>query len=308
MPERYHRPVELRHLRFFVTVAEELHFSRAAERLRTSQPYVTRQIHDLEREIGVPLLSRTKRRVELTEAGRAFYQEARRAVEQTERSVQAAQKVARGERGHLSVGFANAELIPDVLRAFRQRYPEVELEVQELTTAEQVRALRDGRLHAGILVPGVEDELLCIEIIREEPLVAVLPESHALLRERSVPLQALASESFILCPYRLNPHVYERILALCKGAGFTPRVVEEASPKQTILGLVAAGLGVSLVAASVQQSRRTGVAYRPLRGIHPTVEVAVAWRKDEKSPALQVFLSVVREFARTPIPAKRLAS
>jgi len=308
MPERYHRSVELRHLRFFVAVAEELHFSRAAERLRTSQPHVTRQIRDLEREIGAPLLLRTKRRVELTEAGRAFLKEARRAIEQAERSVQAARKAARGELGRLSVGFANVELIPDILCAFRQRYPEVDLEVQELTTAEQVRALRDGRLHAGILIPGVEDEALCVETIREEPLVAVLPENHALLRERSVPLQALAAESFILCPYRLNPHVYDRILGLCKRAGFTPRVVEEASPKQTILGLVAAGLGVSLVAASVQQSGRTGVAYRPLRGIHPTVEVAVAWRKDEKSPALQAFLTVVREFARPPAAAKRLAS
>ncbi len=300
--------MELRQLRFFVAVAEELHFSRAADRLRTSQPYVTRQIRDLEKELGVPLLVRTKRHVELTEPGRAFFEEARRALEQADRSVQAAQKAARGERGRLSLGFANSELIPDILRAFRQRYPEVKLEVQELTTAEQVRALRDGRLHAGILVPGVQDEALFVETIREEPLVVVLPENHPLLKERSVPLRALSAESFIFCPYRLNEHVYEQILDLCRRAGFTPKVVEEASPKQTILGLVAAGFGVSLVAASVQQCGRTGVAYRPLRGIHPVVEVAVAWRKDEKSPALQVFLTVVREFMRPPATTRRLAS
>jgi len=301
--------MELRHLRFFVSVAEELHFSRAAERLHTSQPHVTRQIRDLEREVGVPLLVRNRRHVELTEAGRAFLEEARQAIAQAERSVQVAQQAARGERGRLSIGFANSELIPDILRAFRQRYPEIKLELQELTTAEQVRALRDGRLHAGILVPGVQDEALVVETIREEPLVVVLPENHPLLAERSVPLPALAAESFIFCPYRLNEHVYERILGLCQRAGFTPKVLEEASPKQTILGLVAAGFGVSLVAASIQEGGRSGVAYRPLRGIHPTVEVAVAWRKDEKSATLQLFLAVVREFMQPvarPAPRKSL--
>jgi DNA-binding transcriptional LysR family regulator len=205
------------------------------------------------------------------------------------------------------VRFANAELIPDILVRLPAALSEVKLEVQELTTFEQVRALRDGRLKVGILVSGVQDRALSVETIREEPLVVVLPERHPLLRERRVPLRPLAAESFILCPYRLNEHVYERILDLCRRAGFIPKVIEEASPKQTILGLVAAGFGVSLVAASIQQCGRTGVAYRPLRGINPTVEAAVARRKDEQSPILMVFPAVVREFMRPAAAVKRSA-
>jgi DNA-binding transcriptional LysR family regulator len=292
--------MELRHLRYFVAVAEELHFGRAAERLHLAQPPLSRQIRQLEAELGVRLLERTKRRVQLTSAGQVFLREARDILAQVDHAADLARQAARGETGQLAVGFIGAasySVLPVVLQAFRARFPQVALALQELTTAQQLAALREGRLQVGFVRPPVEDPRLAAETILREPLLVALPRAHRLAGRSAVALDALAREPFVLFPRPLGPGLYDQIMALCQRAGFAPRVTQEARQMQTITRLVGAGIGVSLVPSSVQNLRGFGVAYRPLADATPDVEMALAWRRDDPSEVLQRFLEVAREAA-----------
>src|SRR5579863_828003 len=287
---RYDRPMELRHLRYFVAVAEELHFGRAAERVHIAQPPLSQQIRRLEDELGVQLFDRTKRRVELTHAGRAFLREARQTLARAEQAVRAAQQAGRGEVGELAVGFVGSAtylIVPLVLKTFRHRFPKVEL--------------RLGQIQVGFFRSVSDDEALTFEWILEERLVMALPESHPLARHRRVELTKLSEDSFVLFPRAIGPGFYDLIVSQCRRAGFTPRVALEASSVQTIVGLVAAGMGVALVPASCQNFRRAGVVYKAIREPGPTVKMAVAWRRGDRSPVLRAFLEVVREVARGPV-------
>ena len=290
--------VELRHLEYFVAVAEELHFGKAAARLRMAQPPLSQQIRKLEEELEVQLFYRTKRHVQLTEVGEIFLEEARQTLAQAAHAREMAQKAGRGELGRLAIGFvgsAVSEALPLLLVRFRERFPDVELTLRELTTSQQIRALRDGRIQVGLLRPPINDVTLSVETLLKEPLLVALPEQHPLAVYPALSAETLAHEDFIIFPRPQGPGLYDQIISLCQQAGFSPHIVQEAIQMQTILGLAAAGLGVALVPASARHLRSAGVAYRVLQPSVIHVEMALAWSKDATWPTLQAFLGVARE-------------
>jgi DNA-binding transcriptional LysR family regulator len=295
--------MELRHLRAFVAVAEELHFGRAARRLGVAQPPLSQLIRRLERDLGVALFTRTNRRVALTEAGAVLLPEARRIARDAEAAVDLVRRAQRGEVGRLTLGFvgsATDAVLPAILRAYRAECPEVMLDLRQLTSTEQAAALRAGALTAGLLRPPLDPThaaALAGETLLREPLVVALPHDHRLAGRGRVALKDLAGEPWILYPRERQPATYDQILAACRRAGFAPRVVQEAVEMQTIAGLVAAGLGVSLVPASVAGLRPAGVVYRPLPYPAPFVELTIAWRRDDDSALLAGFLATVRRVA-----------
>lgn len=308
--------MELRQLRYFVAVAEELHFTRAAKRSYVTEPPLSQQIRRLEAELGVRLFNRTKRSVQLTDAGQAFLQEVRPVLAQADEAVRAAQRGSRGEVGRLVVGFVNSAIydrLPVVLRSFRERFPSVELDLRELSTAEQEEALLRSEIRVGILRQPVDNPVLAVETIFQEPLVVALPETHPLAAHAEVAVHRLAGEAFVMFPRRLVPAFYDRMISLCHDNGFSLRVVQEATQMQTILSLVAAGLGVSLISSSCQALCRSGVAYRSLTPAGLTAEVGVAWRRGDESPVLGAFLTTARRVAReagtlTPVENTRVRS
>lgn len=297
---RYHGGVELRHLRYFVAVAEEGHFGRAAERLRMSQPPLSRQIQDLEKQLGVQLFERGRRGAQPTEAARLLLPEARASLTHAERVERMAKRAGRGELGSLTVGFvgsATYTAVPNILREFRERFPEVELTLKEMTSTEQARALNDGLIGVGFLRPpvGGEGDYLGVRVILEEPLVAALPDSHRLSSAENVRLGGLSGDSFVLFTRRLGMSFYDLAVGACRGAGFDPIVGQEAVHIQTIIGLVAAGAGVSLVPASVAKLRDNGVTYKPLEDDAPLAKIAVAWRLGSPSHTVDALLRVAEE-------------
>jgi DNA-binding transcriptional LysR family regulator len=292
--------LELRHLRYFVAVAEELHFGRAAARLRIAQPPLSQQIRRLETSLGVELLRRTRRRVELTEAGRLLLEGARPLIAQAEALERAMGRAARGDIGRLGVGFVGSvtqDVLPTLLRGFRDRHPEVVVTLSELSTLEQIEALRERRIGAGLLRPPVGDPAVATMPLLEEPLVAALPDFHRLARRRTVSISALADEPFVLIGREVNPAFHDDVVSACRAAGFSPDVVQEAGEMQTIMSVVAAGIGVSLVPASVERLRREGdgVAYRPLRPSSVRLVVALAWRPADADPVVENLVGVARE-------------
>ncbi|MGD0812661.1 MAG: LysR family transcriptional regulator [Verrucomicrobiota bacterium] len=294
--------MEVRHLKYFVAVAEELHFGRASERVGIAQPPFSQQIKKLEEEIGVPLLWRSKRHVELTAAGKVFLVEARKILAEAGKAADMARGAARGEIGQLSVGFVSSALYGEftpVFRIMRARHPEVALALQDMTSEEQVRAMKDNKLDVGLVrppVPGAEG--LAFEVVLREPFVVVLPKNHALARQKSLAVNDLAQESFLMVPRSLGPGFYDQIIQLCAQSGFAPKVSLEISSAQTIVSLIAGGMGVSLVPYSLQHLRRTGVVYRPLKPPAPKTELAVMWRAEDSSPAVSLFLGIIREVAK----------
>jgi DNA-binding transcriptional LysR family regulator len=300
--------VELRHLRYFVAVAEELHFGRAAARLEIAQPPLSQQIRSLEGELGVSLFTRTTRRVELTSVGRSFLAEARRVLAQADRAVLTAKRAGRGEIGHLAIGFvpsADLDLLPRVLTLWRSRFPHVDVELHALLPGEQVDALRQGRIQAGFVRLPIDEAGLIVEPIQREPLVAALPEHHTLARRARVRVSDLKNDSLILFPRRIAPGYHDLLVAACQRAGFTPVVSHETESIQTNIGLIAAGLGVSLLPQSIRNLRRKGVVYRPLAPPVPYVEMAIAYARDDTSAVLQSFLRIVREGAGRRRPSRR---
>ena len=286
--------MELRHLRYFVAVAEELHFGRAAARLHIAQPPLSQQILRLEAELGVELLRRNRRSVQVTDAGRLLLEHAKPLLAQADHLEQLLRHASQGEVGRLSVGFvgsASYEALPRILREFRDRHPQVELRLEELTTAAQASALNGGRIDVGLVRPPVDSSLELTPLV-EERLVAALPDSHPLARRKRVPVAALADEPFVLVPRRLGTGLYDDVLAVCREAGFSPHVVQEASEMQTIVSLVSAGIGVSLVPQSVETFSPPRVAYRPLSGPNASLEIALARRPGDRSPLVERFREV----------------
>ncbi|QSJ19485.1 LysR family transcriptional regulator [Nostoc sp. UHCC 0702] len=290
--------MELRHLRYFVTLAEELHFSRAAERLHIAQPPLSQQIRQLEKELGFELFHRTKRNVQLTEAGQVFLSEVQQILRQLQQAIQVGQQTSRGEVGQLVVGFVSSaayNILPNILRNFRCFVPGVSLELHELTTDQQLEWLRSGRLDIGFVRPPVEENTFSWEIIFQESLMVALPETHWLANQSDVCLTSLANEPFILFPRILAPGLYDLIISLCQQAGFSPTVTQEAIQMQTIVSLVAADMGVAIVPASLQNLQRTGVVYQNIQESTPKVAIAMIWRRNQTSPTIQGFLKVVRQ-------------
>jgi len=294
--------MELRHLRYFLAVAEELHFGRAAARLHISQPPLSQQIRRLERELEATLFHRTKRHVELTNAGRVFLGEARALVAQAEQAAGNAQRASRGEIGQLLVGCALwADFLngPSIIRLFARRHPDVEVELRDLTAAEQVSALESGRIHVGILRPPVQSKGLLSERLLSESLVVAFPRGHPFRNYDRVPWRALADQPYVLCSRRRAPAFEAVVARACHEAGVTLKVRYEVEHPQTVLAIVEAGLAVSLVPASLQMVKRPGVAYRRLWPRGPALETVIAWRREADQPLVQAFIEVAREVARS---------
>src|SRR6266700_1868427 len=258
--------IDLRQFRQFVALAEELSFRRAAARLNMAQPPLTAALRKLEAELGAVLIQRTNRVEGLTAAGEVFLVEARRALAQAERAIQSAKRASQGLKGSLRIAFvasAAHDVLPQTLRAFRQRHSDVELVLEEATTAQQIAALRQDRADIGFVVPPLRDaEDLAVVTIRSDHLLAAIPEGHPLAAQPSLSLADMASESWILFPARHGPGLHQRIVVACAQAGFAPVVAQEAVQMETIVGLVAGGLGVSLVPPSLARTGRRGVSFR----------------------------------------------
>ncbi len=282
-------------MRYFVTLAEELHFGRAAERLHIAQPPLSQQIRQLETELGFELFHRTKRKVELSEAGRVFLIEVQQIFRQLEQAIFLGRQVSRGEIGQLVVGFVSSaayNILPDILRNFRNHVSGVNLDLHELTTDEQLRWLQSGRIDVGFVRPPVNENTYESKIIFQESLAIALPQNHPLANQDKVSLSSLINEFFILFPRILAPGLYDLIISFCQQVGFSPKVAQEAIQMQTIVSLVAAEIGVAIVPESLKNLRRTGVVYKFFVEETPKVSIAMIWRKNDVSVVLDRFLEV----------------
>ncbi|MGF6427452.1 MULTISPECIES: LysR substrate-binding domain-containing protein [Bradyrhizobium] len=297
--------MELRHLRYFVALGEELNFTRAAERLHIAQPPLSQQIRQLEDELGVTLLQRNSRPVRLTEAGELLLARARSLLANFEAAVADTRRVGRGQAGKLAIGFVGSAMfagLPDLIGSYRDACPDVELVLDEMLAAEIAEALRRRRIDVGFARPALLPEAgLAQRLILEEPYVAALPRAHPLAERDDIALAELSDDAFVLYPARPEPSVTGLIVAACRAAGFTPRLAQEVLHLQTAIGLIAAGVGVSLVpeAAARAQAGR-GVAYVRLAAPAVTAPLTIAWRDEDVSPAVQRLLDLatrLREIA-----------
>lgn len=290
--------MDLRHLRYFATVAEEKHFGRAAERLHIAQPPLSRQIQALEKELGFALFDRSNRRVELTPAGVVLLRHCRKLFEAVDLAVHEAKRASQGESGRIMVSYPSSLAysgLTELLRAFRARFPQVEVALRELPPQHQVDEIHAGRVDIGFVRPPVDDPSLATELVRQEPLLVALPEGHALAAKARIPLAALAREPFVLFPRPRGPAYFDHLMRLFRDAGFTPRIVQEA-PQLDIVSLVAAGFGVSVLPSSLRSLRRAGIVLRPIVG-NPQTALLAVWLRDNRSAVLEEFLEVVRAFA-----------
>lgn len=324
--------MELRQLRSFVVVAEEMNVGRAATRLHLTQPSLSRQIATLERDLGVELFARVRRRFVLTAAGATFLAEAQDLLRRSDEAVRAAQRTQRGELGTLRLRFvqsATHEALPRLLGAFRDAYPEVVLDLETMTTLRQTELLRDGRIDVGLLRPNAPAPLeggrkrvstgaagagvsggrdhssgvgtvvvqlgpgLASRAVSADPLVAVLPARHRLARRKRIRLAELADEPFVFYSRPSGPAVHDTIVGFCRAAGFVPRIEQEAADVQTIVSLVAAGLGVSLLISPTPLTNPEAVVYRELSDDLPPWPLSVAWSPDNRSPVLARFLDLL---------------
>jgi DNA-binding transcriptional LysR family regulator len=291
--------MELRHLRYFIAVAENLHFGRAAEALGISQPPLSQQIQALEQEVGARLFDRTNRRVALSEAGRLFLDEARQVLAQVDKAADVARRAQLGELGELKIGFTSSapfnSSISSAIHAFRRAFPAVHLHLREMSSQEVADALQEGTLEVGFMRPlPLVDTLHAVELSRE-PLVAVLNASHSLAIRASggVHLAQLAEEPFVFFPRSYGSGLYAQLLALAQAAGFSPHFAQEASEPMTIIGLVSAGLGVSVLPASYRSIRIAGVVYVPLLDEAAESAVWLVRRRGSSSAMAQAFAQLL---------------
>jgi len=301
--------MELRHLRYFIAVAEEGHITRAAERLGMQQPPLSQQIRALERELDVQLLRRKPRGVELTEAGRALLADARAILAHIDHAFATTRRTARGEQGRIAVGFTSSApfhpFVPRVIRAFRETFPLIALTLEEDGTTELIEDLRHERIDAAFIRTQVADPMgVTINPLLEEAMLAALPSTHALANGGAadgppLPLATLAAETFIVYRRRSGPGLYDAIFAACHAAGFSPLVGQEAPRIVSTLNLVAAGLGIAIVPASLQRMQMDGVVYRRLTGTHPRAPLLLATRRGDTSAVVRRFLDLVKRTART---------
>lgn len=287
--------IELRQLRYFVVVAEELNFTRAAERLQIAQPPLSRQIQSLEQALGILLFERTNRRVTLTTAGAVFLDECRQILAQVERSVRLAQRVAHGETGQLVVGFEGAahnELILQIIREFRGQFPDVDLVMQEMASGKQVDALEQRQIDVGLIEPiASRDDIELLKLLSEQ-LVVAMHDAHPLASEGAIALSQLANDNWVTGQRHSGCGLLLRILDACQQAGFMPKVQQETNDLQMTLGFVASGLGVTLLPKSSALPNE-GVVYRPVQPPIADVQLAIAWWSGRRSPVVDSFLQIV---------------
>lgn len=291
--------MELRHLRYFVATAEELNFRRAAERLHVAQPALSVQIRQLEEEIGAVLLDRDRHHVALTAAGKVFLEHSRRVLRAADEAVRAAARAARGETGRLSIGFIaqlSYEWLPNVLRSFRRQYPDVEIGLTELTPTRQIEELEQRQIDLGIIGLGLPypHEDLEVAVMSEEGLVVAMALEHPLAKRRKLALAELAKERFIFTARADAPAFGPWLLALCREAGFEPKVALETDRSPSALNYAAAGFGVAIFPAQIGRMAMPSVRFVPLDDATPKYQLCAAWRRDNTSPALARFLATAR--------------
>lgn len=285
--------MELRQLQYFLVVAEELNFSRAAERLRITQPPLSLQIQNLEKGLGIPLFYRNNRKVELTDAGKLFLDEVRKIFDHLHRAIENAQRTHHGELGTLNVGFvgsATYDILPSVLREFRSLYPDVQVHLFEMSTPMQIQALREEEIDIGVLRPPVHSDALCTEIVSTMPCVLAVPKQHPLLERKNLSLSDLSLYPFVMLSRKTWAGLYNEILALCN-----PIIQQEALEFQTVIGLVAAGLGIAVVPQSAMNLHTQDVVYLDLNNQLPTASMGISWRQNDKSPLVKAFIEIANE-------------
>lgn len=287
--------MELRHLRYFTAVAEERHFGQAAERLGIAQPPLSKQLQDLERELGYPLFDRSHRPIALTAAGETLLEHARGILEAVEVGVREARRAGAGHSGTISIGYPPSLAysgLTQVLRAFREGSPDVAIQLLELAPAEQITALKGGDLDVGFVRTPLHEPQLSSETVRREKLVLALPFDHRLAVRERVALAAVAREPFVFFPRSRGPGFFDFVMGFCRDSGFTPQIVQVA-PQMDVLALVGAGFGVSILPESVRELRRVDIVLRPITG-SPITELRLVWRSGDTSPAVARFIETVR--------------
>lgn len=290
--------MELRHLRYFIAVAEEMNFTRAAERLHIAQPALTRIIHDLEKELHVLLFDRSKRQIALTAAGQGFLAQTYLVFANVEKAVRVAQQIEQGELGRLTVGFTGAAIysvLPEIVSLYQEQFPDVNVVLHDLPMREQLQALCEHRLDIGFALAPLFVKNIAYERLLECSMIAVLPERHVLASQARIPLSALAKESWIWFPRHLNPRYHDQNMLFCQQAGFEPRIVQETGQPHVLTSLVAAGLGVAMMSACTQSLARRGVVYRPFQESSWRVDLQMMLREQERSRLIQEYVSVARE-------------
>ena len=288
--------IDIRHFRYFQAVAEELHFGRAAARLCIAQPALSRQIQQLEEEIGMPLLRRTQRRVELLAAGKVFLERTHLILEEVARATVDARRTGEGQFGRLSVGFIHSStygLLPSIIERFRHLYPDIELELHEMPISEQHVALSRGLIDIGLLRLGPAPTELEIQPVMEDPFLVAVPHTHPLAKRESIHLNELVDELMIMFPKRGSPLFHSRVMTMCESAGFTPRVVQQATQIHTVAGLVGAGLGLAIIPGTALNLHLKGVHFLEILDRPEPVHVALGWlRAKEDMPAVRSFRRV----------------
>jgi DNA-binding transcriptional LysR family regulator len=293
--------IELRHLRYFVAVAEELHFGRAAQRLHLSQPPLSQQIMKLEEILGHALFVRTSRSVSLTGAGEAFLLRARRTLRNVQRDMDETRSIGRGEVGSLNVGFVGSGMLvtlPGIFKTYREAYPRVHLQLHESFTSRVMEGLENGTLDVGILRDGDPAEGLQIRTILSEPFVAVLPRTHRCAGQKSISPAVLREEPFVHYPRTAGARAFDKPLAIFEAHGFQPKIVQEASHWLTILRLVGAGFGVSIAPACVRRIASAEVVCVPLRGVKVMSHIELAWLVGESRPIVEGFAQIALKRGR----------
>ena len=290
--------MELRQLRYFVAIAEDGSFLRAAQRLHVSQPPLSTQIKSLEDELGVQLFERSNRGVVLTAAGAIFFDETRAILARLEHAKREALRVGRGEIGMLSIGFvsiADYGILPPALKSFRAHQPLAEVQLHELTTDAQLRELRANRLDLGVGLGPVDEPDIDFEQLLQEELIVAAPSGHPVLNnDGPVDLRALSKESFIVPPREVAPGLFDLAMSHCRSAGFAPRITQHARQMQTVVGLVSSSMGVALVPSSVRNLKRAGVRYRPLRGKPALIELGILRLRESQSALRDRFIDALR--------------
>ncbi|MFK8186188.1 MAG: LysR family transcriptional regulator [Phormidesmis sp.] len=290
--------MNLRQLRYFLAVASELHFGRAASKLHMAQPPLSTQIKQLEADLGVVLFHRTKRRVALTTAGKTLQLEAQQILDQLTLAKHKTQQASRGEIGQITIAFVSSamySILPTWLLKFRQQYPAVNLILKEATGLEQIEGLLSHRIDVGFMHPPVPDEKVVSQRVWQEPWLLALPKNHKLSKHSQISIADLNKEDFILVERALATEMHDKFISFCAQAGFSPNVVQTAEQLQTILGLVAAQMGISILPSATQKLQREGVCYRPFMETTPTSELIMIRRNEASFAALNNFVKMCPE-------------
>lgn len=303
--------MELRHLRYFVAVADEQSFTRAAERLHISQPPLSRQIQDLEEELGTPLFERGSRPLRLTEPGRFFYTHATRLLEQAAQATRATRRVARMER-RLVIGFVGSTMygaMPRLVRLFRAERPQTEISLEEMSTIDQIEALKSGRIDVGFGRIRLDDPMIKREMLREERLVAAIPQEHALaIPDKPLVLAALDGQDILVYPKKPRPSYADQVLSLFRDQGLQPAAVHEVQEIQTALGLVAAGMGICVVPTGVSRLRPDEVVYRPLSDAQAVSPIIMSTRLHDQNEDIVLLRALIDRIYQEQAEARRRAA